>query len=294
MTVDPLVITERGRPIYGPTPPGTATPCERATPLEEPEIDAVVEIIARGRRESRSVELPIELRTSHWPSVQRVMLLLDERVGRPGIGWKIGAASQEVQRAEGLPGPIPGRLYRGTIFRSGAALPPELFINYRNVECELAFRLAEGAEARAERYTEAEVAARIECVMPALEIGDMVFEDWYGASGYFGSCLDNGGGATLVYGPEILEWRDLDLANARLSLYLNDVFVKQGFGRAAMGHPLTSLTWLVNWLGEHGRNLAPGELVSTGTCTGHCFVAPGDEVRLDVTGIGSVTASFQS
>jgi len=293
MTVGSSEITDRGRRIYGPTAPGAAMRCERHTPLDQAETDAVVEIIATGHRESHSVELPVELRTSDWPSVLRVMLLLDERIGRPGIGWKIGAASQEVRRAEGLPGPIPGRLYVGTAFASGAALPPELFINYRNVECELAFRLAQAIELRAEPYTEAEVATRIACLMPVLEIGDMVFEDWYGASGYFGSCLDNGGGAGLVFGPEIVDWRDLDLANARLSLYLNDVFLKEGFGRAAMGHPLTSLTWLVNWLGERGRGLAAGEIVSTGTCTGHCFVAPGDEVNLDVEGIGSVRACFR-
>jgi len=293
MTVGSSEISDRGRRIYGPTPPGAAVRCQRHTPLDQAEIDAVVEIIATGHRESHSVELPVGLRTSHWPSVLRVMLLLDERIGRPGIGWKIGAASQEIQRAEGLPGPIPGRLYVGTAFASGASLPPELFINYRNVECELAFRLADGIELRSEPYTKADVAAHIDCLMPVLEIGDMVFEDWYGASGYFGSCLDNGGGASLVLGPEIVEWQDLDLANAHLSLHLNQAFVKEGFGRAAMGHPLTSLTWLVNWLGEHGRALAPGEIVSTGTCTGHCFVAPGDQVRLDVDGIGSVTAWFR-
>ena len=95
-----------------------------------------------------------------------------------------------------------------------------MFINYRNVECELAFRLRDGFAHRREPYTEDEVAERIDCLMPTLEIGDMVFDDWYGASGYFGSCLDNGGGAALVCGPEIVDWRGLDLQNARLALSL--------------------------------------------------------------------------
>jgi 2-oxopent-4-enoate/cis-2-oxohex-4-enoate hydratase len=129
--------------------------------------------------------------------------------------------------------------------------------------------------------------------MPTLEIGDMVFEDWYGASGYFGSCLDNGGGAALVHGTEITHWREMDLPNLRLKLFLNGEFVKEGMGRAAMGHPLTSVTWLVNWLRERGRGLAAGELVSSGTCTGHCFVAPGDEVSLSVDGLGIVAARFE-
>lgn len=279
--------------IYGPTPPGGAVPCARTTPLAEAEIEAVVETIALGREHRQSVVLPEALRTRDWPSVTNVLLRLDERLGRSAAGWKIGAASEEVRLSEGLPGPCPGRIYRGTAFQSPASLPAELFINYRNVECELAFRLVEAITPRSEPYSEAEVECRVSTLMPTLEIGDMVFEDWYGASGYFGSCIDNGGGAALVHGTEIAHWREMDLPNLTLKLFLNGEFVKTGLGRAAMGHPLTSLTWLVNWLRERGRGLAAGEIVSTGTCTGHCFVAPGDEVLLSVEDIGGVAARFE-
>jgi 2-keto-4-pentenoate hydratase len=289
----PSPITDRGRMIYGPTPPGGAVPCARTTPLTEAEIKAVVEAIALGREHRRAVVLPEALRTRDWPSVLNVLLRLDERRGRPGVGWKIGAASEEVRVSEGLPGPCPGRIYLGTVFQSPAALPAELFINYRNVECELAFRVVEAITPRPEPYSEAEVACRLSSLMATLELGDMVFKDWYGASGYFGSCLDNGGGAALVYGTEITHWREIDLPNLRLNLFLNGKFVKAGVGRAAMGHPLTSVNWLVNWLSERGRGLAAGEIVSSGTCTGHCFVAPGDEVSLSVEGVGVVAARFQ-
>ena len=60
-----------------------------------------------------------------------------------------------------------------------------------------------------------------------------------------------------------------------------------------MGHPLTSLTWLVNWLVGHGRGIDAGEIVSTGTCTGHCFCAPGDSVSVDFGRIGALTARFE-
>ena len=59
-----------------------------------------------------------------------------------------------------------------------------------------------------------------------------------------------------------------------------------------MGHPLTSLTWLVNWVVGNGSAVADGEIISTGTCTGHCFVAPGDDVTLEVAGVGVVEAHF--
>jgi 2-keto-4-pentenoate hydratase len=59
-----------------------------------------------------------------------------------------------------------------------------------------------------------------------------------------------------------------------------------------MGHPVTSLTWLLNWLREEGLGVPAGEVVSTGTCTGHLFVLPGDTVRADFAELGTVEATF--
>ncbi|MCC6629457.1 MAG: fumarylacetoacetate hydrolase family protein, partial [Chloroflexi bacterium] len=283
---DSAEITSWGRRIHGPTLPGQGVRCQRQTPLTPAEIDEVVAIIARGRLERHSVVLPERLKTRHWETVMAVMERLNQRLGWPSGGWKIGAAAVEVQRAEGVPGPAPGQLNRDAIFASPARLPRELFINYRCSECEFAFRMAADLPPRDRPYTEAEVAAAVEALLPALEIGDTVFDDWYGASGYQGSSMDNGGAAALVHGAPIADWRGLDLPNARIDLSLNGQFIKSGYGRAAMGHPLTSLTWLVNWLRERDQTLHAGEIVSTGTCTGHFFAAPGDRLEIDYGPIG--------
>jgi 2-keto-4-pentenoate hydratase len=73
---------------------------------------------------------------------------------------------------------------------------------------------------------------------------------------------------------------------------LNGQYIKSGQGRAAMGHPVTSLTWMLNWARAHGRAVRDGDIVSTGTCTGHLFAAPGDTVRADFGALGVVEASF--
>jgi 2-keto-4-pentenoate hydratase len=284
--------TSRGRPLYGETAPSAATPCKRTSPLTDDEVSQVVALIATGRRTRSAVELPLQLRTRDWASVEKVILGLDEALGRVGAGWKIGAASAEIRLAEGLPSPSPGRFYLDTMFDNGAALGPELFINFRNVECEFAFQLGRDFTVRDEPYDEAEVADAVETLFPALEIGDTVFRDWYGASGYFGSCLDNGGGAAFVSGTKTADWRSIDLASSGMDLYVNEYFIKSGVGSAAMGHPLTSLTWLVNWARRHGRPVHSGEVISTGTCTGHCFAARGDVVSADFGDLGIVQVEF--
>jgi 2-keto-4-pentenoate hydratase len=287
-------ITSWGRCIYGPTPPGQAVWCQRTTPLTPAEVDEVVELVAQGRLEHRSVKLPERLWTRHWDSLMTIVFRLDARLGWAPAGWKIGAASAEVRQAEGLPSPAPGRLHRRGVFESPAILPKFLFINYRNSECEFAFRLGADLPPREAAYVEDEVRDAIESLMPAVEIGDTVFEDWYGASGFLGSCLDNGGAAAFVHGAPITDWRRIDLPNARIALSLNGQFMKEGTGRAAMGHPLTSLTWLANWLRERGRGLTAGEIVSTGTCTGHFFAAPGDRLDVDFGGVGRVEAFYEA
>jgi 2-keto-4-pentenoate hydratase len=284
---------DRGRPVYGPTPPGGAVPCRRESPLSSIEVDEIVELIARGRIQRHSVRLPERLLTRDWNSILQVIVQLDARLARSHVGWKIGGASEDVRRAESCPSPAPGRLYAGTVFESPALLPRELFINYRNCESEFAFRLSADLPARDDPYSEAEVAESVDCLLPAIEVGDMVFDDWYGASSFFGPCMDNCGGAALVYGTANRDWRSLDLANAEVSILVNGQCLKSGLGSAAMGHPLMSLTWMANWLRERGRGLEAGELISTGTCTGHCFVASCDTVIADFGPLGFVEARFE-
>jgi 2-keto-4-pentenoate hydratase len=286
-------ITLWGRRIHGPTLPGQGLRCQRETPLTAVELEEVAEIIARGRIEHRTAFLPDRLKTRNWESVMAVMERVNEKLAWPSAGWKIGAASEEIRRAEGVPGPAPGQLNRNGVYASPARLPASLFINYRCSECEFAFRMGAELPARAEPYGEAEVAEAVEALLPALEIGDTVFEDWYGASGYQGSSMDNGGAAAFVHGTAIRNWRQLNLPDAKIDLYLNGKYIKSGYGRAAMGNPLTSLTWMANWLRVRGRGLHAGEFVSTGTCTGHFFAASGDRLDVDFGPIGNVVVVYE-
>ena len=286
-------ITNWGRRIHGPTLPGQGIRCQRETALTPAEAEEVVQIIASARREHRTTVLPERLRTRHWDTILNTMERINAELAWPSAGWKIGAAAEDVRRAEGVPGPAPGQLSRDGIYPSPARLPSRLFIRYRCSECEFAFRLGADLPTRPTPYTEAEVAEAVAALMPALEIGDTVFEDWYGASGYQGSSLDNGGAAAFVYGAPIRDWRGLDLPNAKIDLYMNGAYIKSGYGRAAMGNPLTSLTWMANWLRERGRGLHAGEFVSTGTCTGHFFAAPGDKLDVDFGEIGQVSVVYE-
>jgi 2-keto-4-pentenoate hydratase len=253
----------------------------------------VAELIAGARLGHAALrDLPEHLQPASFDPVETILLAIHERIPWETAGWKIGAASDEVQRLERLPGPVPGRLYRRRLLPSPARLGPATLINHCNVESEFAFVLGADLPHRDEPYEVAEIEQVVTSMVPVLEIGDSVFPDWYGSSRYYGPCIDNGGGAALILGEPTLDWRRLDLARHPIDLSVNGRHHRRGYGSAAMGHPLRSLTWLANWTSKHGFDLKQGELISTGTCTSHCFAGLGDEVSADFGELGEVRVTY--
>lgn len=288
----PEYLSDRGRLIHGPTPPGGSVPSKRSTDLSASEVAEVIELISNGRNSRTPVTMPERLKARSWKSVEEVLLNLEFALGWEGAGWKVGAASLDVQKAENMPSPSPGRLFTRSILESPAEVSSEFFVNYRLCECEFAFQLGMDFSARQTPYTEADLRKGVDSLMPVIEIGDSVFEDWYSLSGYFGGMYDNAGGAAFVIGEKIKDWQEIDLPQSTLDIYVNGFYIKSGQGFQAMGHPVTSLTWMVNWARERGRDVYAGEYISTGTCTGHCFVQPGDLVSVDFADLGLVEAKF--
>src|ERR1700742_4422047 len=199
----------RARPSTRPA--GGSTPSDRTGDLSPDEVAELAQLIADGRLRRHAVELPTRLRARSWTSVEQVLFELERRLGWTPAGWKVGAASMEVRRAENIPSPSPGRIYRHAVFDSPAALEPELFVNYRLCECEFSFELGADFPVRDEPYPEDEVRAGIATLAPVIEIGDSVFTDWYSLSGYFGGMYDNGGSAALGVGQRTVAWASIDL-----------------------------------------------------------------------------------
>ena len=66
-----------------------------------------------------------------------------------------------------------------------------------------------------------------------------------------------------------------------------------GRGEAVLGHPATSVAWLVRALAAQGEGLAAGEVVLSGALARAVDVRAGVEARADFDGLPSVRASFR-
>ena len=74
---------------------------------------------------------------------------------------------------------------------------------------------------------------------------------------------------------------------------INGTEVGRGFGRDIIhGHPLEALVWLANETSRCGRELPAGWIVMLGSVVQTKWVARGDIVEVDITGLGNARAHF--
>jgi 2-keto-4-pentenoate hydratase len=205
------------------------------------------------------------------------------RLGGRLAGYKIACTNAIAQKHLGTDGPFHGRLLSATVYPSPARLDPSKFF-MRVLEPEFGFRMASDLGPREQPYTREEVAAAVECVMPAIEIVDSRYDDWTTA-GLHQLIVDNACHGAWVKGPESREFGDLAAHPVRL--LVNGRELASGTGAAVLGHPLNALAWLAGRVA-----LRAGDEITTGVCTDIAYAEPGDHVVADFGLLGSAEVRF--
>ena len=77
-----------------------------------------------------------------------------------------------------------------------------------------------------------------------------------------------------------------------MRVYKNGEPLSEGLGSAALDSPLNCVSWLANTLSEFGISLNAGDLVLSGSLVPLEPVVAGDEMRLEVDGIGTASVRF--
>ncbi len=237
-------------------------------------------------------ELPPTLTPRSIDEAYRVQDAVTLCCARAGAGWKIGATSIATQNLLGTPEPILGRMFADTIHRSPAIVRgqrPDVLI----VEAEFAFRMRATLLARTAPYAADEVVAAIGTMVPALEYIGSVFMRRSGRP-ITDIIVDNAGHGGLVLGIETANWAAATLPGHPVRLEMDGRTIAAGEGSAVLGSPITCLVWLANTLSARGIDLAAGEIVTTGTCTGAQAVARGADI-VGIFGIyGNVAMRFEA
>src|SRR3981189_771441 len=205
-------------------------------------------------------------------------------------GYKIGCTSPVMQQYLGIPHPCGGGVFAKGVHESGAALNMKDFVRV-GVECEIAVRLARDLAPSAAPFTADSVAQAVEAYLPAIEIVDDRYADWQ-TLGAPTLVADDFFAAGCVLGNPVARSAAPDLLSVIGRALINGHEVGRGSGADVLGHPHHALAWLANHLASDGNALRAGEFVLTGSLVKTMWLNVGDQVMIELSGLGSVGATF--
>ncbi|NMN99802.1 2-keto-4-pentenoate hydratase [Gordonia sp. TBRC 11910] len=205
------------------------------------------------------------------------------------VGRKIGLTSKAVQDQLGVDQPDFGVLFDDMGFADGDVVPMTRLLQPK-AEAEIAFVL--GADLVDGPLDAAQVADAIAYGVAALEICDSRIADW---DIRFGDTVaDNASAGLYVLGTETKTLAEFSPVDTTMSMSINGAEVSTGSGADCLGDPLNAVAWLAQAARDNGAPLLAGQVILSGALGPMRPLAAGDDVRVDITGLGSVTAYFSS
>jgi 2-oxopent-4-enoate/cis-2-oxohex-4-enoate hydratase len=219
---------------------------------------------------------------------QRMLARRMESYGEQVVGKKIGVTSKPVQEMLNVHQPDFGFLTDAMEFSDNAEIRIEDHLIAPRAEGEIAFRLKKDLVGPG--VTEADVLDATETIIPCFEIVDSRIEDW--KIKIQDTVADNASCGVYVLSETEVDPRDYDLPNLKMKIYKNGEFHSEGLGSAVQGNPLTAVAWLANTLGEFGIPFKAGEVILSGSLAPLIPVVAGDEMSLEIEGIGGCSCKF--
>ena len=243
--------------------------------------------------------LPAHLQPQGIDDAMAIQDALHRRLVEAGyghlVGTKIGCTTPVMQEFLGMPHPCAGGIFDSTVRFQDGSFDFDSFLHV-GVECEIAVKLGTAICASDVPHTRDSVSHAVSALFAAIEIVDDRYVDFgrrvpdsrtWVADDFFG--------AGIVLGEAVNAWQQLDLAGLEGVMRINGTEVGRGFGRDIIhGHPLEALVWLANETSRCGRELPAGWIVMLGSVVQTKWVARGDTVEVDITGLGNARARFQT
>lgn len=215
--------------------------------------------------------------------IQELIIAGRMRGGRRQAGWKLGLTSSDPPAT-----PIVGTLLSDMVLASGAELDLATMVAPM-VEAEVVVRIGEAID---RRQSIDELLSGAHEIGPGLEVIDYRTVDSVGVIDWI---ADNSTVAYAVVG-QFVPINAVDPAGIEVRLSGSGRDLATGRGQQVMGNPVAAVAWLSEHLVTRGQRLQRGDVILTGSLTGHHRVDSPDLVDFaaDFGGLGTVTVSFRA
>ena len=199
----------------------------------------------------------------------------------PVGGWKVAPLTDGDSRCSPLP---------ASFFSATPAVMDRKGAGFLEAEVEIAVRFGRDLPLRAAPYTEAEVAAAIGSVHPAIEFLSSRYVSRLTAPA-LNAVADLQNCHAVVVGPghalagQEFSALDLDLTG-------DGVALGHARGGSTTAQTIAALTWLVAHAAKRGYAISAGQTVITGARVGPIKVMPGAKLTARVSSLGEVKATI--
>ncbi len=211
----------------------------------------------------------------------------------PVVGYKIALTSPQVWEQTGLKGPAYGPIRKKRVFEQKTSVRADRWTRL-GVELEIILTVnADVPKPKAGKpYDKDSIAPFVGDARAGFELIEDRGADYSRLSVNW-LVMDLGwNGGSLLAKPN-KDWRKLDLAKLEGSISFDGKVVREGHSGDVLGHCYNSLAWLANKLGEHGKTVKKGMIVSTGSMVACQFVPPGSTATGKIHGLGEVTLKYE-
>lgn len=257
--------------------------------------------ILQGRsRPPRPIgHLPADLQPRDVDEAMAIQDALHQRLTDAGygqlVGTKIGCTTRVMQDYLGMEHPCSGGIFDRTVRHREGTFDVDALL-HPGVECEMAAILDAPIPAADAPHDLAHVSKCVGSISAAIEIVDDRYVDFPQRIPDWRTWIaDDFFGAGAVLGKPNTNWSELDLPSLQGQMRINGTPVGSGHGRDIInGHPLEALVWLANDLAQRGRDLRRGWIIMLGSVVQTRWVTPGDQVDVEIGGLGTATARFEA
>ena len=209
----------------------------------------------------------------------------------PVVGYKIALTSPQILQQTGLKGPCYGPIRKKRLFEHKATVRADRWTRL-GVELEVIFVIGRDVPKPRKPYDRHSIAAYVGEVRAGFELIEDRGADYTRLSEN-GLIMDVGWNGGSLIAQHNKNWRNLDLGALNGTIYFDGKEVRAGHSGDVLGHPLNALAWLANKLGEHGKTLKKGMIVSSGSMVACQFVPPGSTAVGKIEGLGEVSLKYE-
>ena len=203
--------------------------------------------------------------------------------GHVVVGAKLGLTSIAKQKQMNVSEPLYGWLTSDMQIDTEASLRCNDFIQPR-CEPEIAFLL--GSDLNGAHISAVHVLAATQYIFAAVDVLDSRF------AGYSFTlpdvAADNSSSAGFTLGGTAINPEGLNLRTLGCAFEKNGQLIATASGAAVLGHPASSVAWLVRKLATRGEGLKVGHIILSGAITEAVAVEPGDCITARFDQIGTV------